>query len=286
MKQLLDSLVATVIQLNVRDVIDILLITVVLVQLLRLTRESRASQVLKGFAAIIIGAQVSRLIGLTGMAWLLNYVVGAGAIVMVILFQPELRRALERLGAGKLLSTSALISSQESLSAEDCTEAILHAVQSMAKSRTGALIVLQRDNTLENIAESGTHIDALLSTELLVNLFVPKTPLHDGATIIKGDRIVAAGCLLPLTGSTQLSSELGTRHRAALGMSESTDALVLIVSEETGIISAAEGGSLRRYLDGYSLRSLIAQTYKGREGAIPTLNTLLKRRLRNHEKDS
>ena len=288
LQKLLEAIQLALIQIQFepRDYIDILILSFVVYQLLKVTKETRASQVLKGFGVIIVAAQVSEWLSLSGVAWILNYIVSAGAIALVILFQPELRRALERLGAGRLLDNTTLRPGMEEADAAKVADEIARAVQNMAKKRTGALIAIQRGNTLKNIVESGIVIDARLSCQLIENIFVPNTPLHDGAMIISSDRIVAAGCFLPLAANSQLASDLGTRHRAAVGMSETTDALVIVVSEETGIISIAESGKLTRYLDAQTLRIALNLIYGRKEtvaGRMLNLNTLIRRRKRNDE---
>ena len=288
LQKIIEGLRVAVLQLQVKplDIIDILILAFLIYQLLKITRETRAYELLKGFGIIIVAAQVSQWLGLTGVAWVLNSIVSAGVIALVILFQPELRRALERLGAGRLLDAPAIVGGQDDAHTAD---ELCRAVQNLAKKRTGALIAVQRTNTLSNIVESGISIDAQVTGQLLENIFVPNTPLHDGATIINGTRIVAAGCFLPLTNSGQVESDLGTRHRAALGMSETTDALVIVVSEETGIISIAEGGKLLRYLDGQSLRQALEKIYGHRENVTDRLlhfNGLIKRRKRKDEPDA
>ena len=278
----------TQIHMDSKDFVDILILSFVVYQLLKVTRETRASSVLKGLGVLIVVAQIAEWLGLSGVAWLLNYIVGAGAIALVILFQPELRRALERLGAGRLLDNTPIRHALEEADAAHVADEIARAVQNMAKKRVGALIVLQRTNTLSNIVESGTVIDARLSHQIIENIFVPNTPLHDGAMIIHSDRIVAAGCFLPLAADTALASDLGTRHRAAVGMSETTDAMVIAVSEETGIISIAESGKLTRYLDAQTLRKSLDRIYTKKEtmaGRVLNLNlnNLIRRRKRENE---
>ena len=290
LQKLLEALQPAFIQfrLDPKDLVDILILSFVVYQLLKVTRETRASSVLKGFGVLIVVAQISEWLGLSGVSWVLNYIVSAGAIALVILFQPELRRALERLGTGRLLEGTPIRNVLDEPNAAHTAEEIARAVQNMAKRRVGALIALQRGNTLSNIVESGTPVDARLSHQLIENIFVPNTPMHDGAMIVHHDRIVAAGCFLPLASATALASELGTRHRAAVGMSEATDAMVIVVSEETGIISVAEGGKLTRYLDAQSLRKALDSIYTKKEtmaGRVLNLNlsNLIRRRRRDNE---
>jgi diadenylate cyclase len=272
-------------QMQWYDGVDILILTLILYQLIKLTRETRASQLLNGFGIIIIAAQISQWLTLSGVAWVLNSIVNAGVIALVILFQPELRRALERLGSGRLPDNSSLPIAGGPAAENSAAEEIARAVLNLAKKRTGALIVLQRSNTLKNIAESGTYLDARLTAMLVENIFVPNSPLHDGAIIVSGSRIVAAGCFLPLAANIQVGPELGTRHRAGIGMTETSDALVIIVSEETGIISVAEAGRLVRYIDAQGLRQEINKVY-GRRESSGRLNSIIRRRKHGEDKRS
>ncbi len=265
------------------DGVDIVILALIIYQLIKVTRETRANQLLKGFGIILVAAWASQQLSLSGVWWVLSSIVNAGVIALVILFQPELRRALERLGSGRLPDNSAITGSAES-AAGSAVDEITHAVQNLAKKRVGALIVLQRTNTLNHIVESGVVLDARLNSQLIENIFVPNSPLHDGAILVSGSRIVAAGCFLPLAANTQVGPEIGTRHRAAIGMTETTDALVVIVSEETGIISVAEGGRLVRYLDMAGLRQELNKVYGRKAGTGGRLNSLIKRRKDGVEK--
>ena len=248
-------------QLQISDFIDIIIVAFAIYKLLMLTRETRASQVLMGFGVILIASQISRWLNLTALVWIFEYIINNIAIVMVVLFQPELRKALEQLGKGGNLIGRAIHSTKEPSTSYDWVVGeIVDAVQNMSRSKTGALIIMQR-SPLRDILESGTYLYARVSRAILENIFVPNTPLHDGATVISGDTIMAAGCFLPLTSSNELSKELGTRHRAALGMAEAYDALVVVVSEETGVVSVAEKGVLDRYVDAGQLRSRLNALY-------------------------
>lgn len=272
-------------QMQPYDVVDIIILALILYQLIKVTRETRAKQLLNGLGIILIAAQVSQWLNLIGVTWILNSFVVNSPLVLVVLFQPELRRALERLGSGKLSDNSILPRSND-LIAGSAADEIIRSVQNLAKKRVGALIALQRGNTLNHIVESGTILDAQVTSQLVENIFVPNSPLHDGAMIIRGERIVAAGCFLPLAASAQVDPELGTRHRAAIGMTETTDALVIIVSEETGIISVAESGRLIRYLDASGLKQEISKVYGRKDGAGRGLNGFIRRRKNGNEKRS
>ena len=279
MQQLIQYLSDAISQFYVRDIIDILIVTVLIYQLLKLTRQTRAIQVLKGLGVVFVCVILSGYLQLDTVNWALNYIIRDVVIVAVILFAPELRRILERLGRGKMLPRGTLLH-EEDVEEARITASIVRAVQSMSKSRTGALIVLEKKTKLGDIIETGTPVDAMVTDALLLNIFEPDTPLHDGAVIICDKRIAAAGCFLPLTMENDLSRDLGTRHRAALGLSESSDALCLVVSEETGIISVAEEGQLTRYLDTQKLEQLInAAIYKSEPG-----NGVWNRRRSHHER--
>ena len=256
MEKIITEIMNSLMYFSVRDVIDILLLTVVIYWLLKLTSKTRAMQVLKGLGVILLAAWVTDFLGLVGITWLLNYVLTAGVLLIAIIFQPELRRALARLGRGRFdLNLS------QSTYAQETVDNILKAVLNLSKKRVGALIVFERKTGLKDVIESGTRIGAEISSELLENLFFINSPLHDGAVIIREDRIEAAGCFLPLSDNKQIGQELGTRHRAALGVSEVSDSVTLVISEETGVISVAQDGSLIRYLDSKSIKDLLEDLY-------------------------
>jgi len=225
---------------NVTSVIDVLIVVMVLYWLVLLIKGTRAVQLIKGLIVLLLATAISNWLRLYAVHWLLNQ-------ALPVVFQPELRRALEKLGGGELLATSF-----PSLSEHDRTKAvteIVRAVQVMSRERKGALIVLERNTGLEEYIDQGIKIEGILSAELLLNIFSPRSPLHDGAVIIRGSRIAAASCVLPLTENNNgVFKELGTRHRAGIGISEVSDALVVIVSEETGSISLAVEGLLTREL--------------------------------------
>ncbi len=244
-------------QLN--DILDILIVAVLLYQLIMLTRETRASDVMKGFIILIMGCLLSDILGLTALTWVLNLIVNNVVVVLVILFQPELRRILEQLGRGAKRDRPLQTADEDNgRIVSEITQCLLN----LSRRRVGALIVFEQRTGLKDITESsGTAIDSLISAPLLENIFEPNTPLHDGAVIIRGQRIVSAACVLTLSNNPAISRDLGTRHRAGLGVSESTDAIVLIVSEETGIISMAKGGKLTRHLDAEGLRKLLGGMY-------------------------
>ena len=241
------------------DIIDILVVTVIIYELLMLTRQTRGSAVLKGLLLLLLIVVDINLLGLTALNWLLMAVLKNGALVLVILFQPELRKALEQMGRGAIIDKKRreVPDDQEHIITE-----IIQCLTDLSRRRVGALIVFERKTGLKDVIETGISIDAEISAALLENIFEPNTPLHDGAVVIRGPRVMAGACILTLTEGRGISHELGTRHRAAIGVSETTDALVLIVSEETGIISMARGGKLTRHLDSKSLQEILGEMYQ------------------------
>lgn len=257
-----------------KDWIDIAILAFVLYKVFMLTRQTRASQVLKGFAVLVGATWLSDLLGLKALNWLFTSVVNNGAIVLMILFQPELRRALEQLGRGAKIEHQVDSPDENSRIIFEITQA----VQTLSQRRVGALIVFEQKTGLRDFIETGTTIDSRVSGPLLVNIFEPNTPLHDGALIVRGVRMVAAGCVLSLSENSSLGRDLGTRHRAGLGVTESTDAVVLIVSEETGIISMAQGGKLTRHLDGDALKEILGSLYQSdRVNLFETVQGLARR---------
>ena len=243
-----------------RDVVDIIIVTVILYWLIKLLARTRAVRVLIGVGIILILSRVFVALNLQTASWLMNTMLSAGAVIIVILFQPEIRRALEALGRGKIF-TFATKSQMEVKNAEHIIEEISRAMLSMSKQKVGAILVFERKTGLGDVMDSGTMLDADISSELIENIFYPNTPLHDGAMILRNDRIVAAGCFLPLSDNKQVAQELGTRHRASLGVSEVSDAYVLVVSEEKGIISFAYDGVLRRDIDAKALKEILSELY-------------------------
>ncbi len=236
---------------ELKDIIDILVVSYAIYKLIQLVRETRAEQLLKGFIAILVISRISAALNLYTVSWVINNLLTVGMVLIIVVFQPELRRIFEKLGrSNNLLSFNKIDNEQAKFKSEELT----NAVASLARQKIGALIVIERKVGLSDIAESGTLINGKLSSELLINIFIPNTPLHDGAVIINDDKIVAAGCFLPLTNDPTLSQEMGTRHRAALGMSEKSDAFIIVVSEETGTISVVENGVISRYMDPESLK--------------------------------
>ncbi|WP_197275530.1 MULTISPECIES: diadenylate cyclase CdaA [unclassified Fictibacillus] len=238
----------------ISQIVDILLVTYVFYKLIMLIRGTKAVQLLKGIVVIVAVWLASSFFELRTMGWLMDKAITYGLLAIIIIFQPELRRALEQLGRGKLFSRSGLADEEEMGNSID---AIVKSTSYMAKRRIGAIISFERETGLTDYVETGIPIHSKLSSELLTNIFVPNTPLHDGAVILRQNEIVAAGCYLPLTESPFVSKELGTRHRAAIGVSEVTDAITVIVSEETGGISITKNGEIHRNLNEETLRALL-----------------------------
>ena len=236
------------------DAVDIVLVAIIIYYLFKLLRQTRAAQLIKGLAVLVIAYAASALFDLTMVNVILTSLFEFAVIILVIVFQPELRRMLEHLGRsniskGSLFSTFTAKSDDETAIWSKAISDVADAATVFSKSKTGALIVFERNTMLSEIAASGTELNSSTSVALFGNLFFNKAPLHDGACILRGGKVLSAGCILPLTDNKRLSSSLGTRHRAAIGMSEESDAVVVVVSEETGIISVAVGGKLIRELD-------------------------------------
>lgn len=248
--------------LIVQDMLDIFLLALMIYAVLRFIRDSRASQLLRGIILLVLILEVTKLLNLTGSHYILSKMLEYGVLALLIVFQPELRSVLERVGRksfslNTLFSGSAAKQEEEKLQQID---SICNAVANLSATKTGALIVLERETKLGEIAATGICLDADISAELIQNIFFPNASLHDGAMLIKNGRIHCAGCFLPLS-SREVSSDLGTRHRAAIGVSEISDATVLVVSEETGIISVAENGTLTRRLTPDALRAKLIRIF-------------------------
>lgn len=236
------------------DIIDILIVASILYKAYEMLQDTRAITLVKGLLMLLALTVICNFMELHVMYWILQNSVTVLLVALPIVFQPELRRALEHLGQGKFLGPVVQLNDEE---AEQMMKEIDKAVTLLSKRKIGALLVFEREMGLNDISATGVQIDGLVTADFLMNVFIPNTPLHDGAATIRGKRLIAAGCLLPLTENRSLSTELGTRHRAAIGMSEQCDALVVVVSEETGIVSVAENGHITRRLDSESLRSYL-----------------------------
>ena len=241
--------------LQITDVLDILIIAFLLYKLLTLVRSTKAASLLKGLLVFFAVLALSYICQLNGIYYILSKMMEMGVLALIILFQPEIRRILEEMGSRRIL---ALFTRAENASAlEQTIEQTVLACSEMSQSRTGALIVFEREILLDDMVRSGTVLDASVSSELLKNIFFVKAPMHDGAVIVRHGRVLGAGCMLPLSKNVNLSRDLGMRHRAGIGMSENSDAVVVIVSEETGSISVAIGGMLKRHLKPETLENLL-----------------------------
>lgn len=238
-----------------RDIIDIAIVTYVFYRIILLIRGTRAEQLVKGLVILLLAMVASGILGLRALNYLLRSAMTVSLIAIPIVFQPELRRALEQLGRGKFFQRTSFLYKAEDF--EHMVNEILKAIDVFIKKRFGALIIIERETGLGDIVETGIKVEGLVTAELLVNIFMPRSPLHDGAVVVRGDQIVAAGCYLPLTDNPNLSKELGTRHRAGLGITEHSDAVAIILSEETGVISLAHEGKLTRYLDEKTLKQML-----------------------------
>ena len=245
-------------QLQLTDILDIAILALVIYKLLWMLRKTSSGRVMWGVLILMMVMFISsnNVLGLTATSFLLDKVVQWGFVVLVVLFQPEIRRFLERMGSGRL--GFVIASTKEA--GQEVETAILQTTEAytdLSRDKVGALMVFERQNLLDDVVKTGTALDCGVSSELLKNIFWNKAPLHDGAVIVRNGRIVGAGCMLPLSGNVNLSRELGMRHRAGIGMSEHSDAVVVIVSEETGSISAAVGGMLKRHLAPETLERLL-----------------------------
>lgn len=224
-------------------IIDIAIVVFLVYCFFRIVKGSRAWQLIKGIALLIIATWVSGLFNLKILNWILTGIMNWGVIAIIVIFQPELRRALEQLGTNKITQFFGIDKDLSTKTKEDIYKVVIAATE-LSKTKTGALIVLERDIKIQDIVNTGIPMNAEVSPQLLVNIFEPKTPLHDGAVVISGNKIAAAACVLPLADDKDISKELGTRHRAAIGISKESDSLVVVVSEETGKISVAKDGTL------------------------------------------
>ncbi len=269
-------------QIQLTDVLDIAILSFVIYKLLWMLRKTSSGRVLRGVLILLLAMFLSSnyVLSLTATSWLLDKVVQWGFVVLVVLFQPEIRRFLERMGSSRL----GLVFASAREAGEEMDTAIsqtCEAYADLSRDKVGALMVFERQNLLDDVIKTGTALDCSVSSELLKNLFWNKAPLHDGAVIVRGGRIVGAGCMLPLSGNVNLSRDLGMRHRAGIGMSEHSDAVVVIVSEETGSISAAVGGMLKRHLAPETLERLLRNELLNdkqedkKSGQLPLVGLLL-----------
>lgn len=244
MKELVNNLLTGI---GIADVIDILIVAFVVYKVLGFIRESRAGQLVKGLLVLLAAFFVSDIFQLYTLNWILKGTMTVGIIALIVVFQPELRRGLEYMGRSKLIRP--VFGKMNKNKAKAISVEVARAIENMSTTRTGALLVVERQTALTDICETGTQLDANITSGLIETIFYEGSPLHDGALIIRGDKLNSAGCVLPLSENKSISKALGTRHRAGIGITENSDALVFIVSEETGIVSMAEDGKLDRFLD-------------------------------------
>ena len=253
---------------NIRffDIIDILIVSFIVYKAIEFLRETRAGQLIKGVVVLLVVFFLADTLNLVSIKWILDTIFDVALIALIVIFQPELRRALERMGQTNIKSIGRGDSTNLfDVRLNNCIDAVCQGVSVMSDKRIGALIVFERNTMLGDIANTGTVLSADPSYEMLLNIFFPKSPLHDGALLVRDGYFHSAGCILPLTANNSLSSQLGTRHRAAIGMSENSDAVVLVVSEETGTISIAVNGSIKRDFNSVTLKEELYNQLKVHE---------------------
>ncbi|MBB6631820.1 diadenylate cyclase CdaA [Clostridium algidicarnis] len=270
----LASIINTVKNISFFSILDILVVSYIFYKGYMLIKETRAEQLLKGILLILVLIPISYFLRLTMVYTILSKTITIGVLSIIIIFQPEIRRALEHLGRTAFNERHILLE-DETLMEEIITE-LVNAVENLSESKTGALIAIEQTTGLNDVIANGTKIDGIVTAALLENIFVVNTPLHDGATVIRNTRIVASGCVLPLTGNTDINKKLGTRHRAAIGLSEVSDALIVVVSEETGTISLAINGRLTRNYDKDKLKDILIKIMKTRQVKASTLGERVK----------
>ncbi|MBO5347571.1 MAG: diadenylate cyclase CdaA [Lachnospiraceae bacterium] len=261
------------------DILEVLILAFLIYHILVWVQKTRAWVLFKGLIVIAIFLLVALALDMDTILWIAQNILGVAITAVVIILQPELRKALEELGKNGFLERFRLIDKrvEEGRFSDKTLQGILNASVAMGKAKTGALIVLERNQDLADYASTGITIDAIVTSQLLINIFEHNTPLHDGAVVIKGDRLVAATCYLPLSDNRAVSKELGTRHRAALGASENTDALIVIVSEETGAISVAREGNLYRNLGADGLQEHLVRFQEKRTEQVQAKSRIIKR---------
>lgn len=274
--------------LGVMDIVDILVVAFLIYKLMLIIRSTSAARVARSIMLLLVATWLTDVVHMYTLNWILTRFIEVGIIAIVIVFQPELRRALERFGGRTMLRFADPLSNRSV--EQNAIAATVTACEIMAKERVGVLLVFERRTSLEEYFKTGTLIDAKVTDQLLRNLFFKNSPLHDGAVIIRHGRVAAAGCVLPLSENTHLSSDLGTRHRAGIGMSEASDAVVVIVSEETGTISVASGGMLKRHLAPQTLEKLLTnellpeENYK-KKNVLDRVRSFLARKEEAHHEE-
>lgn len=279
-----DNIIGLLMSIKITDILDIAIVAFLLYNLLEFIKETRAQQLFRGILLIVGAFFVSELLDLNLLNWLLTSLITVGIIAIVILFQPEIRRALEQIGRRGFLRGQFVDLSKADAYAT--VHMLVDAVDDFSSSKTGALMAIERQTMLNDIIESGVVIDGEISVRLLGNLFYEGSPLHDGAVIIRGDKVYAASCVLPLTERQNIGKNLGTRHRAALGLSEVSDAFIIVVSEETGAISVAQNGEFRRFLDLKTLEKMLLDIYIRKDEKQGLLFKILKGGRRDDSQES
>ena len=265
------------------DALDIAIVSYIVYKMIGFIRETRAMQLIRGLVIIIVAFFVSDIFNLYLLNWLLKSLFTMGLYAVVVLFQPELRRALEQVGRKNLMNTNSFRNIDKNKAVET-VDALVSAIDDFSATRTGALIAIERETMLNDIIETGVVVDAEISIRLLGNLFYEGSPLHDGGVIIRGARIHAASCVFPLTEKKNIGRNLGTRHRAGVGLSEVCDALIIIVSEETGVVSIAEDGKIRRFVDLKTIEKMLLNMYLPSErGMYDRVAKLVRRKGGKHD---
>ena len=265
------------------DALDIAIVSYIVYKMIGIIRETRAMQLIRGLVIIIVAFFVSDIFNLYLLNWLLKSLFTMGLFAVVVLFQPELRRALEQVGRKNLMNTNSFRNIDKNKAVET-VDSLVSAIDDFSATRTGALIAIERETMLNDIIETGVVVDAEISIRLLGNLFYEGSPLHDGGVIIRGARIHAASCVFPLTEKKNIGRNLGTRHRAGVGLSEVCDALIIIVSEETGVVSIAEDGKIRRFVDLKTIEKMLLNMYLPSErGMYGRVAKLVRRKGGKHD---
>ena len=273
-------------RISLSNLVEIIIITIVIYEVLLWIMNTRAWTLLKGLAVILAFTLFAAVFQLRTILWILERTATIAATALLVIFQPELRKALEQLGSQKIITN--ILSFDDGKENNEFSERtvneIVRATFEMAKVKTGALMVIEQNDSLKEIERTGIQINGLISSQLLINIFEHNTPLHDGAVVLRGNRVTAATCYLPLSDNMSISKDLGTRHRAAVGISETSDSLTIVVSEETGRVSVAQGGKLMRISDGEALRSVLSKR-KDKEETSGRKFKLWKGRLKHERKD-
>ena len=280
---MLSSIQSTMSNFRPEDALDIAIVSYIVYKMIGFIRETRAMQLIRGLVIIIVAFFVSDIFNLYLLNWLLKSLFTMGLFAVVVLFQPELRRALEQVGRKNLMNTNSFRNIDKNKAVET-VDSLVSAIDDFSATRTGVLIAIERETMLNDIIETGVVVDAEISIRLLGNLFYEGSPLHDGGVIIRGARIHAASCVFPLTEKKNIGRNLGTRHRAGVGLSEVCDALIIIVSEETGVVSIAEDGKIRRFVDLKTIEKMLLNMYLPSErGMYGRVAKLVRRKGGKHD---